>query len=48
VAALADDCARFSAEYGIDLDIAATMDVTEALNLVFIYRTCLTAFGDGT
>ncbi|MDQ3760475.1 MAG: glycosyl transferase [Actinomycetota bacterium] len=38
MAALADDCAHFSAEYGVDLDIAATMDVTEALNLVFIPR----------
>jgi MGT family glycosyltransferase len=36
--ALADDCARFSTEYSVDLDIAATMDVTEALNLVFIPR----------
>jgi MGT family glycosyltransferase len=36
--ALADDCARFSAEYGVEIDVAGTMDVTEALNLVFIAR----------
>ncbi|WP_217636262.1 macrolide family glycosyltransferase [Geodermatophilus siccatus] len=36
--ALAEDCVRFSTEYGVDLDVAGTMDVPEALNLVFIPR----------
>jgi MGT family glycosyltransferase len=36
--ALAADCARFSAEHGVELDLAGTMDVTEALNLVFVPR----------
>lgn len=36
--ALAADCARFSAEHSVDLDLAGTMDVTEALNLVFVPR----------
>jgi MGT family glycosyltransferase len=36
--ALAEDCARFSAEYGVEIDVAGTMDVTEELNLVFIAR----------
>ena len=38
MAALAQDCARFSAEHGVELDVASTMDVTEALNLVFVPR----------
>ncbi|WP_448611172.1 macrolide family glycosyltransferase [Geodermatophilus sp. URMC 60] len=38
MAALAEDCARFSAEHGVDLDVAGTMDVPEAVNLVFIPR----------
>ncbi|PSK86927.1 MGT family glycosyltransferase [Murinocardiopsis flavida] len=38
MAALREDCARFSAEYGVHVDFAATMDVTEALNLVFVPR----------
>jgi MGT family glycosyltransferase len=38
MAGLAADCARFSAEFGVELDVAGTMDVTEALNLVFIPR----------
>lgn len=38
MAALAADCARFSTEYGVELDVAGTMDVIEALNLVFIPR----------
>jgi MGT family glycosyltransferase len=36
--ALADDCTRFSAEYGVEIDITGTMGGTEALNLVFIAR----------
>ncbi|HYH29023.1 MAG TPA: macrolide family glycosyltransferase [Pseudonocardia sp.] len=36
--ALAVDCARFSAEFGVELDVAGTMNVTEALNLVFLPR----------
>ena len=35
---LAADCADFSAEHGVDLDVAGTMDVTEAVNLVFVPR----------
>lgn len=38
MAALAVDCERFAARYGVELDVAATMDVTEALNLVFLPR----------
>ncbi len=38
MAALAEDCARFSAEHEVDLDVAGTMDVTESVNLVFIPR----------
>jgi MGT family glycosyltransferase len=38
MAALAEDCARFSTEHGVDLDVAGTMNVTEAVNLVFIPR----------
>jgi MGT family glycosyltransferase len=38
MAGLAADCARFSAEYGVELDVAGTMNVTEALNLVFVPR----------
>lgn len=38
MAALAEDCARFSAQYDVELDIAGTMDVTENSNLVFIPR----------
>ncbi|MGH3670139.1 MAG: macrolide family glycosyltransferase [Pseudonocardiaceae bacterium] len=36
--ALAIDCARFSGEHGVDLDVASTMNVAEALNLVFVPR----------
>ncbi|ALL79937.1 glycosyl transferase (plasmid) [Pseudonocardia sp. EC080610-09] len=36
--ALAGDIAAFAAEYDVGLDFAATMDVTEALNLVFVPR----------
>lgn len=35
---LAADCARFSAEHGVELDFASTMGATEALNLVFVPR----------
>jgi MGT family glycosyltransferase len=38
MAGLAADCARFSSEFGVELDVAGTMDVTEALNLVFVPR----------
>lgn len=38
-AALADDVARFAVEHDVELDVAATMDVTEALNLVFVPRS---------
>ena len=38
MAALTEDCARFSTEHGVDLDVAGTMNVTEAVNLVFIPR----------
>lgn len=38
MAGLAADCVQFSAEFGVELDVAGTMDVTEALNLVFIPR----------
>jgi MGT family glycosyltransferase len=38
MAALAADCAQFSAEHGVELDLAGTMDVAEALNLVFVPR----------
>lgn len=38
MAALADDCARFSAEHGVHLDVEGTMEVVEALNLVFVPR----------
>ncbi|MFG2097556.1 macrolide family glycosyltransferase [Streptomyces sp. NPDC048612] len=37
-AALAPECAEFSAEFGVELDPANLMDVTEKLNLVFIPR----------
>ncbi|MCP2259292.1 glycosyltransferase, MGT family [Streptoalloteichus tenebrarius] len=36
--ALAAECARFSDEHGVHLDFAGTMDVVEALNLVFVPR----------
>lgn len=36
--ALASDCAQFSGEHGVDLDVAGTMDVAETLNLVFVPR----------
>jgi hypothetical protein len=36
MAALAGDCARFSAVHRVELDVAGTMDVAEALNLVFV------------
>ncbi len=38
MAALTNDIAAFAAQYGVELDFAATMDVTEALNLVFLPR----------
>ncbi|MGI9001862.1 MAG: hypothetical protein ACR2GH_09340 [Pseudonocardia sp.] len=38
MAALAADVGHFSADYGVELDAAATLDVTEALNLVFVPR----------
>jgi MGT family glycosyltransferase len=38
MAAFADDVAGFAAAHGVDLDVAATMDVTEELNLVFVPR----------
>ena len=38
MAALADDVAAFAADHDVELDVAATMDVTEALNLVFVPR----------
>ncbi|NMH76087.1 macrolide family glycosyltransferase [Pseudonocardia xinjiangensis] len=38
MAALAEDVAAFAAEHGVALDVAATMDVTEDLNLVFVPR----------
>ncbi|MFE0377151.1 macrolide family glycosyltransferase [Streptomyces inhibens] len=37
-AALAADCAEFSAEHGVVLEPASLLDVTEKLNLVFIPR----------
>ena len=36
MAAFAGDVAAFAEEYQVELDVAATMDVTEALNLVFV------------
>jgi UDP:flavonoid glycosyltransferase YjiC (YdhE family) len=56
MAALTADIAVFAARYDVELDFAATMDVTEALFIslgsIFtdhpeFYRTCLEAFGDG-
>lgn len=38
MAALAGDVADFAAEHRVELDVASTMDVTEALNLVFVPR----------
>ncbi|MGD3112375.1 macrolide family glycosyltransferase [Streptomyces sp. YGL11-2] len=38
IAAIAEACAEFSAEYGVTLDPASLMDATEKLNLVFIPR----------
>jgi MGT family glycosyltransferase len=38
MAALTEDCARFSTEHEVDLDVAGTMNVTEVVNLVFIPR----------
>jgi MGT family glycosyltransferase len=38
MAPLTDDIAAFAARYGVELDFAATMDGTEALNLVFLPR----------
>ncbi|GAB2751516.1 glycosyltransferase [Salinifilum aidingensis] len=38
VAALAADCAAFSAEHGAQLDVSGTADVPEALNLVCVPR----------
>lgn len=37
-AAFAEDVATFAAEYDVELDVPATFDVTEALNLVFVPR----------
>ena len=34
MAVLIDDIPAFAAQYDVELDFAATMDVTEALNLV--------------
>ncbi|OZM80206.1 macrolide family glycosyltransferase [Pseudonocardia sp. MH-G8] len=45
MAGLGADCAEFSAEHGVDLDVAGTMDVTEAVNLVFVPRE-FQPFGD--
>lgn len=36
--AFAADVAAFAAEHDVELDVAATMDVTESLNLVFVPR----------
>ncbi len=38
MAAFAADCAHFSAEHGVHLDPAGTVDVPAALNLVFVPR----------
>lgn len=38
MAAFVDDVAVFAAVHGVDLDVAATFDVTEDLNLVFVPR----------
>jgi MGT family glycosyltransferase len=38
MAAFAEDVAAFATEHGVDLDVAATLDVTEDLNLVFVPR----------
>jgi MGT family glycosyltransferase len=38
MAALAADIGRFSADYGVELDFAGRMDMTETLNLVFVPR----------
>jgi UDP:flavonoid glycosyltransferase YjiC (YdhE family) len=38
MAAFADDVAGFAAGNGVDLDVAATLDVVEDLNLVFVPR----------
>ena len=38
MAAFAEDVSAFADEHGVDLDVAATMDVTEDLNLVFVPR----------
>ncbi|GAB2764490.1 glycosyltransferase [Salinifilum aidingensis] len=38
MAAFAEDVATFAAEHDVDLDVPATSDVTEALNLVFVPR----------
>ncbi|RKT53676.1 macrolide family glycosyltransferase [Saccharothrix australiensis] len=35
---IADDCARFSEEHGVELDVVSAFDVPEALNLVFVPR----------
>lgn len=39
MAALDHDVAAFAAEHRVELDVASTMDVTEALNLVFVPRS---------
>lgn len=38
MAAFSEDVATFAAEHDVELDVAATFDVTEALNLVFVPR----------
>lgn len=38
MAEFAADCARFSAEHGVTIDPAGTLDVPERLNLVFVPR----------
>ncbi|MEV7122336.1 macrolide family glycosyltransferase [Kitasatospora griseola] len=38
MALLAADCAAFSAQYGVPLDVADTMTVADGLNLVFVPR----------
>ncbi len=45
MAALTDDIAAFVAQHDVELEFAATMDVTEALNLVFLPREFQPAAG---
>ncbi|WP_367132652.1 macrolide family glycosyltransferase [Saccharothrix sp. HUAS TT1] len=35
---VADDCARFAEEHGVELDVVGTVDAPERLNLVFLPR----------